>query len=792
TPDRNLGARLERICESAISELRRLELIEQGLSFKCTEYGDAMARYYMNITTMELILSLPRKPKISEILTIISQAHEFREIRFRSGEKLPYKELNGKNDIRFPFKIDLSAAAHKVSLIIQAVLGRVEHIAEQSNHRVQYSIDQSLIFQHVHRLIRCIVDCQNIDKDAVGIRNSLMLSRSLAARVWDDSPMVLQQIEQVGPVAVRKLVDAGITTMDGFSSTDPGRLELVLNKAPPFGMKMHRQVQTFPKLRISLKMSGQPVINHEHVAVKLKIDFGFLNDKTPIHYRNKPVFVIVLLGTSDGYRIDFFRLSAAKLQNINPITKTAYLTSPIQLIECFAACDDLAGTMQEAVLKPDIPLSAFQSIEDTTADVGRNNQATGPVDSVKSTLTRLQRSTDADEWDDGALNDDDFIGAEPKEDDFMDVDALDQPMFSLAKNGKSKNKTTIVDTVKALNEQRLENGNYACNHRCKDRKACKHKCCKEGLEKKPKPKKPKDGESSNTASKSKTTSTSSTKVQSKLELPIRRKVVSQPVEHLDLSQASASSKARVPTAATRLASLHSSTTRSNRIPTLGATSVMPMSPASSGHVARPRFYQSQNFLRSVEEETYNDSPSMESIVEVSGDADDDDKILSEEEDYLDKDEEMLDAALVGLEDSQNLQTLDEIIGSTQSPDMLDFGANYQENSDEPTLFVTPHPQRIDDFTGEFEDAVAIFDQNMDDDDSTLPAMVKRKRDEGVSSVYFSAKKARTDNDMELQSFEEQAQEEKGDEESVEDKEKREEEELRAWLAAELGDSVEMI
>ncbi|KAH0342210.1 P-loop containing nucleoside triphosphate hydrolase protein, partial [Aureobasidium melanogenum] len=786
TPDRNLGARLERICESAISELKRLELIEQGSSFKCTEYGDAMARYYMNITTMELILGLPRKPKISEVLTIISQAHEFREIRFRPGEKLPYKELNGKNDIRFPFKIDLSAAAHKVSLIIQAVLGRVDHIAEQPNQRVQYSIDQSLIFQHVHRLIRCIVDCQNIDKDAVGIRNSLMLSRSLAARVWDDSPMVLQQIEQVGPVAVRKLVDAKITTMDEFSSTDPGRLELVLHKAPPFGMKMHRQVQMFPKLRVSLQMSGQPLTKaHEHVAVKLKIDVGFLNDKTPIHYRNKPVFVIVLLGTSDGHRIEFFRISASKLQNINPITKTAYLTSPTQLLEAYVMCDDLAGTMQEAVLKPDIPLSAFRSIKDTTADIGRDDQAVGP------TLTRLHSSTDADEWDDGLLNDDDFIGAEPREDDFMDVDALGQPMFSLAKNGKSKNKISVTNTVEALGEQRLENGNYACNHRCKDRNACKHKCCKEGLEKKPKPKKPKDSESS-TTSKSKTTSTSSTKVQSKLELPIRRKVASQPVEHLDLSQASASSKARVPTAAARLPSLHSSTTRSNRVPTLGATSVMPVTPASGGNVARPRLYQSPNFLRSVEEETYNDSPSMQPVVKISGDDVDDDKILSEEEDYMDKDEEMLDAALVGLEDSQSLQTMDEIVESTQSPDMLDFGADYQEDSDEPTLFVTPHPQRVNDFTGGFEDAVAMFDQNMDDYDSTLSGMVKRKRDEGVSSVYFSAKKTRTDDDIELQNIEEQAQKEKGDEESVENKEKREKEELRAWLAAELGDSVEMI
>jgi len=192
-------------------------------------------------------------------LTVISQSHEFREIRFRSGEKQVYKELNGMNDIRFPLKIDLSAAAHKVSLIIQAVLGGVNHIADQPTHRVQYSIDQSLIFQHVHRLIRCMVDCQNIDKDAVGIRNSLMLSRSLAARIWDDSPMVLQQIEQIGPVAMRKLINAGITSIDELSSTDPGRLELVLNKASPYGMTMHRHVQTFPKLRVSLQIIGQPV-----------------------------------------------------------------------------------------------------------------------------------------------------------------------------------------------------------------------------------------------------------------------------------------------------------------------------------------------------------------------------------------------------------------------------------------------------------------------------------------------------------------------------------------------------
>lgn len=68
TRGRDLGARLEQICENAVSELSRLALIEHGPSFKSTEYGDAMARYYMNLATMESILALPRKPKISELV----------------------------------------------------------------------------------------------------------------------------------------------------------------------------------------------------------------------------------------------------------------------------------------------------------------------------------------------------------------------------------------------------------------------------------------------------------------------------------------------------------------------------------------------------------------------------------------------------------------------------------------------------------------------------------------------------------------------------------------------------
>jgi hypothetical protein len=451
--------------------------------------------------------------------------------------------------------------------------------------------------------------------------------------------------------------------------------------------------------------------------------------------------------------------------------------------------------MQEAVLRPDIPASAFQSIKDVTVDVSKAKQGAQAPSVVKKNSKESQ-SIDADEWGDGGLNDDDFISAEPREDEFTDVDALDQPIVNLPKAGQSTTKTGIASTVDTPTEKRLENGNLACNHRCKDRSACKHSCCKAGVEKraKPRPKKSKDSEPSATESKSKASSTSFTKVQSKLELPIRGKAVGWSVEHLDLSQTAHAPKGRGPIAATKLTSLHNSTTKSSRIPTIGTASVTPLS-STIGKPSRPKFMQSLNPLRSIEEEIYDETPPMTSMLEVYDD--DNDKILSDEEEYLDKDEDMLDAALVGLEDSQSLQNSNQMIESTheyESVDMMDTGIGYQEDEDEPELFVTPYQQRIDDFTEGFEDAAAMFEQSIDDQ-STMAGMIKRKRDEGVPSAYFSAKKARTDDEEELQIYTEQSQEEEmgeTEEEDKESKERREKEELRAWLAAELGDCVEMV
>jgi len=152
--------------------------------------------------------------------------------------------------------------AQKVSLIMQATLGGVDTLSQSKEHRLQYSIDQSIIFQHARRIIRCIVDCQSHVGDSIAIRNALSLVRSFGARVWDDSPLYLQQLSGIGPVIVRRLINANIRTVEDLETTEPGRIERILSKNPPYGLNLLKQLREFPRLAVSLKAIGEPVSRH--------------------------------------------------------------------------------------------------------------------------------------------------------------------------------------------------------------------------------------------------------------------------------------------------------------------------------------------------------------------------------------------------------------------------------------------------------------------------------------------------------------------------------------------------
>jgi ATP-dependent DNA helicase HFM1/MER3 len=63
---------LQQICDKDLKLLQSIDLVSSDGGLKCTELGDAMARYYVKFETMKTVLSLPPKAKMSEIVSYCS------------------------------------------------------------------------------------------------------------------------------------------------------------------------------------------------------------------------------------------------------------------------------------------------------------------------------------------------------------------------------------------------------------------------------------------------------------------------------------------------------------------------------------------------------------------------------------------------------------------------------------------------------------------------------------------------------------------------------------------------
>ncbi|OAP54666.1 hypothetical protein AYL99_11114 [Fonsecaea erecta] len=410
---------LERLCTKDVGLLLDAGLVEHTPRLTSTVFGEAMARYYVSFDTMKSFMGLPPRARMSEILSVLAQAREFREIRMLAGEKSFYKEINKAPEIKFPVKVDVALPCHKISLLIQAELGNVALPDGETHkkHHHQSRIDKAPVFAHANRLIRCIIDCQIHLEDGTSTRNALELGRSLAARVWDNTASQLRQVEGLGEVAVRKLAAAHINSIDTLLNTEPSRIEIVLGKHPPYGHQLLQKLEAFPNLRISVKETAREVLAGNGVKIKIIAELGFLNKQLPRIFNKKIFSICFLAETSHGALVDFRRFNPKRLESDGQVCLTLHVTRPTNYVNCYVMCDNIAGTSKYAKLQlSDIPKLV-------------------------------------EEFDDGGINDQDLLDLE------ADVVTYREP--TQLRNGRWTCQ-------------------HDCNEQ---NKKCKHRCCKEGVAK---------------------------------------------------------------------------------------------------------------------------------------------------------------------------------------------------------------------------------------------------------------------------------------------------------------------
>ncbi|KAI8141933.1 Sec63 Brl domain-containing protein [Fennellomyces sp. T-0311] len=351
---------LRDICETCISTLTANDLAEStptgrgSNQITATAYGTAMDRYYIKLGTMITILKAERCSSIKDVLSLVSKAEEFEFMRFTTGEK-PFLNAIQKNaNIRFPISGKVATIADKVFLVIQCVLGDISLHGGNMGSSLALSTFQML--QYACRVAKCIIDCSVYDHNAIRLKHTLDLYRSLQAKMWTTSSYPLRQIDKIGPQMAKKLGEAGIRSFDQLRETDAGRIEVILHRNPPFGNQIKDAVNAVPQFVLNV----QRMSNNNPTQVTLKIQVGVSNvKKIPRKRYGKGTYALVWVEGGDAL-LDFRRISLSKLQaKTQSFLVRATLPDPSTQVTCYAQSEDYIGTDVSQTMLVELDPAAF-------------------------------------------------------------------------------------------------------------------------------------------------------------------------------------------------------------------------------------------------------------------------------------------------------------------------------------------------------------------------------------------------------------------------------------------------
>ncbi|BGP68563.1 ATP-dependent DNA helicase MER3 [Rhodotorula toruloides] len=448
-------ARLEELCLEAIKELVGSGVVdEDGDKLAANHFGDIMAKFYISHKTFLAIKELPVGANMRTLLETLCSSAELGSFRFRQGEKSVLAKYN--KNLRFPTE-KVATTADRVMILIQLVLEGIPG-SELRNENINPMLDARGIFAAAVRVAKCMVDVA-VEREDGAIRTMLELLRSLNGKCWDASSFVLRQLEGIGEKSYKVLVSSGIKSFEDVRECEPERLEILLNRKPPFGRKLIAQAKSIPQFEITVVSQHEHVLDGQGVQLEATIDLRLKQTKPLPATKKGPMklWATVASSTSDGTFIDFRRTRIDQLlAQPKQFDLAVVLVKPSQRIVISVSCELLAGSEVKLVVKPeskasDFPIPSLGPSEDS--DMEESTELMFP--------THKKRPSEK---------------AKPQ--------AMPESVPQ-AKKAAGPIKPTVTAAATPPAPRQRPDGRYECNHSCANKTACKHLCCREGLDKPP-------------------------------------------------------------------------------------------------------------------------------------------------------------------------------------------------------------------------------------------------------------------------------------------------------------------
>ncbi|KAI8989727.1 P-loop containing nucleoside triphosphate hydrolase protein [Trametes punicea] len=307
--------RMDDLVADSIKTLKDANLVKHDEEYGelvSTEYGDIMSKFYIRQATMTVILQLPDSATIREIV---------------------YNKLRSHHDIRYTLK-KIEKPSDKVFILIQAILGAINLAdPEYKTGETQPYTESIPILRHISRIARAVVEVAVMRQAGLFVKNALEILRFLNAKAWEDRSV---------------LAEHKVTTFAALRRMDPGLIEQLLNRKPPFGHDLLASVNQLPRYTVAISEIAT-MVRSDGVEVDLSVECGLIQDtKVPKSKRTKKQkrwdMTLVLTLTSDNTFVDFRRISTVALKETRTFGITARLTRPSQAIVVYVtSARDLEG-----------------------------------------------------------------------------------------------------------------------------------------------------------------------------------------------------------------------------------------------------------------------------------------------------------------------------------------------------------------------------------------------------------------------------------------------------------------
>ncbi|XP_035691410.1 LOW QUALITY PROTEIN: probable ATP-dependent DNA helicase HFM1 [Branchiostoma floridae] len=431
-----MESRLQDMCLKDLNLLSRIDLVkmdEEGFDLKPTEVGRLMARYCITYDTMNKFSSLEGTESLGDLVNTVAGCKEFQDVTLRINERKTLNTLNKdkhRATVRFAMDGKIKTGQMKVNCLIQAALGCLPIQDFGLNQ------DTNKIFRAGTRVSKCLTEFLMHRPGFRVLLNATLLSKCFRSRLWENSKFVAKQLDKIGLTLATALFNASLTSFQKIEETNPREIELIVNRHPPFGNQVHEAVSHLPKYELAIEQGARysPAVAELTIVISLN-NYQSLKDKATA---GKNHMCVLLIGDADNNVLCKQRLSDSTLMNSGTWTKKVEVKRANK-------GDDLSINF----ISQDYVGLDVQSTYTPFYSGPRRHRATGK--NWDNTPRQKKRAEEEMDWED--------MGT--------DIDWSSEV---------NENDSVAVTPRPLLGPDRKP-----CNHRCINKDACAHECCKFGV-----------------------------------------------------------------------------------------------------------------------------------------------------------------------------------------------------------------------------------------------------------------------------------------------------------------------